>query len=477
MRLAYGAVQRRDTLDHVIGRLAGRPPRGSTRRCSTRCGSACSSSASSTGCAARRGRASPSSWSRAGGPGGWSTPCCGARPARRPRSSRRFPTHAAEGRRCATRIPTWLARLWWEALGAGARPLADGRGQQAGRDGASASTRSWPTPSERARPSWARTPGGGRARGRWCSTRRSTSPARGLSRGARHAAVTRLDARGARRWARGPASACSTCARRPGGKATHLAALMGRAVRSSPWSATPGGPRAAARDVRAACTPKRAAWSEGDARDDHGRRASTASSWTRRAPAWGRCAGGPTCAGARRPRRRRARRAPARDPPAAARAVRAGRRRSSTPPARSPGGERGRRGRAAGRRRDFVAEDLQSDGPLWKHPDCGRRTFCCCRTGTARTASSSRACGGEAMSETESGRPRTGLSRVRRALAAAHEPSRPLPLRVLPAPLRAGLAVPGLRRALDDRADVEHGRPQVQPLRRQHAEADLMDRS
>ena len=26
MRLAYGAVQRRDTLDHVIGRLAGRPP-------------------------------------------------------------------------------------------------------------------------------------------------------------------------------------------------------------------------------------------------------------------------------------------------------------------------------------------------------------------------------------------------------------------------------------------------------------------
>ena len=61
MRLAYGAVQRRDTLDHVIGRLAGRPPDSSTRRCSTRCGSACSSCSSSTGWPATPRSASRSS--------------------------------------------------------------------------------------------------------------------------------------------------------------------------------------------------------------------------------------------------------------------------------------------------------------------------------------------------------------------------------------------------------------------------------
>ena len=51
-----------------------------------------------------------------------------------------------------------------------------------------------------------------------------------------------------------------------------------------------------------------------------------------------------------------------------------------------------------------------------------------------------------------------------RAVAAADEPPRPLPLRELPAPLRAALGVPELRRALDDRADVEHRAVRLRPL-------------
>ena len=58
--------------------------------------------------------------------------------------------------------------------------------------------------------------------------------------------------------------------------------------------------------------------------------------------------------------------------------------------------------------------------------------------------------------ERRPGRPRRRLPGLPRAVAAADEPARPLPLRELPAPLRAALRVPELRRALDDRADVEH---------------------
>ena len=62
---------------------------------------------------------------------------------------------------------------------------------------------------------------------------------------------------------------------------------------------------------------------------------------------------------------------------------------------------------------------------------------------------------------------------LRRAVAAPDQPARALPLRLLPAPLRAGLGVPQLRRALHDRAHVLHGDRQVQQLRRQHAAADM----
>ncbi len=58
--------------------------------------------------------------------------------------------------------------------------------------------------------------------------------------------------------------------------------------------------------------------------------------------------------------------------------------------------------------------------------------------------------------------PRPAVPELLRAVAAPHESAGALPLRLLPAPLRAGLGVPQLRRALDDRANVLDRDPQVQ---------------
>src|SRR5436305_4916218 len=102
----------------------------------------------------------------------------------------------------------------------------------------------------------------------------------------------------------------------------------------------------------------------------------------------------------------------------------------------------------------------------------------CCRTGTAPTASSWPACGRPAGDGRNTAR-RAGaghspaVPRLRRAVAASHEPAGPLPLRVLPAPLRAALGLPGLRGAFHNRADVRYGKRDMPQLRRQHAHADL----
>src|SRR5581483_4979783 len=71
---------------------------------------------------------------------------------------------------------------------------------------------------------------------------------------------------------------------------------------------------------------------------------------------------------------------------------------------------------------------------------------------------------------------RPGLPELRRALAAAHEPSRSLPLRLLPAAVRARLRVPELRRALDDRAHVDDRDRHLQPLQRVDAHAGMSAR-
>ena len=72
------------------------------------------------------------------------------------------------------------------------------------------------------------------------------------------------------------------------------------------------------------------------------------------------------------------------------------------------------------------------------------------------------------------GEARSRVPQLRGAVAAADRGPRPLPLRLLPAALRARVGVPELRRALDDRADVEHRRDLLQPLQGQHAAAGLV---
>ena len=74
-------------------------------------------------------------------------------------------------------------------------------------------------------------------------------------------------------------------------------------------------------------------------------------------------------------------------------------------------------------------------------------------------------------------RPRAAVPELRRAVAAPDQPARPLSLRVLPAPLRAHLGVPQLRRALDDRADVLDRDPQVQRVRRLDAAGRMSERA
>src|SRR5437899_2238828 len=58
-------------------------------------------------------------------------------------------------------------------------------------------------------------------------------------------------------------------------------------------------------------------------------------------------------------------------------------------------------------------------------------------------------------------------------MAAPDQSARALPVRVLPAPLRAGLGVSQLRRAFDDRADVLDRDPALQQLRRLDAATDM----
>ena len=145
MRLAYGAVQRRGTLDHLIEQLAGRPAQ---RLDAPRAGGAAAgllrAAVSARRSRPRGGRRRGASWPRSG--------------AGRARARQRGAApHRARGRGdCWTRLhddtperaavthshPQWIARLWWEELGRRRRPRAAGLRQRARRGARCARTRS-----------------------------------------------------------------------------------------------------------------------------------------------------------------------------------------------------------------------------------------------------------------------------------------------------------------------------------------------
>ena len=218
MRLAYGAVQRRGTLDHLIGLLAGRPPQRAGRAGAGGAAAGLLRAAVS----ARRSRPRDrrrrgASWRRSmRGPGtDSSTPCCAAPRARARSCSTACDDDTPERAAVKHSHPEWIARLWWEALGA---------------DDARALMACDNEPGEVALRANTLVDRRGHARRRSARARPTATPSipealvleepirharlASVARGRVHSAVARGDARRARRWTPSRASACSTCAPR-----------------------------------------------------------------------------------------------------------------------------------------------------------------------------------------------------------------------------------------------------------------------
>ena len=138
-------------------------------------------------------------------------------------------------------------------------------------------------------------PRGARARGALRHARLAAVVARGADR-----PVARGDARLARARARVRASASLDLCAAPGGKCTHLAALMGRRAGAwSPSSATAAGP-ARSFAPPSACTPRRPRRGRRRRRAARQKSPLTGCSSTRRAAGSARSRRGPICAGASR---------------------------------------------------------------------------------------------------------------------------------------------------------------------------------
>src|SRR5919206_3430310 len=239
-------------------------------------------------------------------------------------------------------------------------------------------------------------------------------------------------------------------------------------ARSSPSSATPAAPTRSAAPLRG-WAPTSSPSAPATPPSRRRRRATTGCSSTRRAATSARSPAVPTPAGASVPTIRRS--SPGSRPRSCApeRTRCAPAARSSTRPARSPP----RRTRSSSRP---SSRSVRSSPRTTSRPSCAPPTArsgtipACrvssrrCRTATAPTASSSRACATLAGHDRRGHRPRRRLPGLRGAVAASHQPAGPGPPRELPAALRAAVGLPQLRGAFDDRPDVLDRPLPVQPL-------------
>ena len=305
--------------------------------------------------------------------------------------------------RCATRTRAGSCDLWWDWLGARRDARAAG-GRQPPAESRSASTRSWPT--RRAElPDGPSTPLASRPSQRRVLVQSSAS----------QRVSTLVDPQPGERVL----DLCSA----PGNKTTHLAALMGDRGRGRRLRAPRrAAPRRSRPHVRAAAARRSSRSSASDAADATG--------------SFDRVLLDPPCIGpghaVAQPRPALADDARARSTGCSSSRSGCSRRRSA---ACAPGGPAGLQ-----RLHALPAEERLPDGR--RSPHAGP-------TGTAPTAS---ILPPRWLRTSTSGR----RARTARALAAPDQPPGPLPLRLLPAPLRAGVGVPGLRGALHDRAHDHH---------------------
>ncbi len=363
MRLAYGAVQRRDTLDHVVGRLAGRPPQeldppvldalrlGVFQLCFL------------DGVAAHA--AVSQSVELIGGPARGLVNAVLRRAAREaPALVAALPDTTPEEAALRHSHPAWVARLWWEAFGAdAARSLMAADNEPA--ETAVRVNALVATPSEVAAELGAR-PAEGVPEGLVLGAPidLAASPAFAAGRVMPQSRASMLVARtlGPRPGER----VLDLCAA-PGAKATHLAALMEGGGEVVAVERDPG----RARQLRETCARMHARSVrvvEGDARDPHGQD-------------FDRVLVDPPCSGlgtlrGRPDLRWRATPEAAEELAAlqhqillaAARAVRPGGTIVYSTCTLNPAENEDVVADALAARGDLVAEDLQSDASLWKHP-------------------------------------------------------------------------------------------------------------
>ena len=269
-----------------------RRSRRSIRACAPRCSSGSSSSCSSTAWPPTPRSARPSSWPSPARATGSSTPCCAASqregvelPVRRRRPrARRSATRTRAGSSTSGGTgsgPTRPARCW--------RPTTS-------RPSSRCASTPWSTTTSTT------SPGAARAR-RSSSTGPFDALAHpGYAAGRVHPAVARQPARGARARPAPGERVLDLCAA-PGGKTTHLAALMEGTGEVVAVERHPQRARALQATRRAPAGRERHGRHRRRATTTTAPGASIASCSTRRARASARCARTPICAGARAPRR------------------------------------------------------------------------------------------------------------------------------------------------------------------------------